>query len=79
MPDDQAAHQARNHHDLADEAGALGLEPIDQHAVHHAQQRARQHRHRHHEALLGGTQAEIGDICTASGPSITQTMKLMSK
>ena len=57
-----------------------GLRLIDQDAVDHAQQRAGQHRHCHHEPVLRRRRdAGPRTICTASGPSITQTMKLMSK
>ena len=65
---------------LADHAGAQRPDPVDQHAVDDPQQRAGQHRHRDHQALLRRDRdAGPAAICTASGPSSTQTMKLMSK
>jgi hypothetical protein len=46
--------------DLADGAGHLRLQVVDQHAHHQAQQRAGQHRCRDHEALLRMGQVEVG-------------------
>jgi hypothetical protein len=49
--------------DLADGAGLLRLQMVDQHAHQHAQQRACQHRHGNHEAFLGVCELKIlGDL-----------------
>ena len=76
----QATSQSGDHDDLADDAGALRAEPIDEHAEDDAQQRAGEHGQRHHEAFLCRAQA-AGPRTSArrARPSITQTMKLMSK
>ena len=59
MPNAQAARQADDHHHLADDAGAPGLEAIHQHAIDHAQQRSGEHRQRHHEAFLCRAQVQV--------------------
>ena len=49
--------------DLADQPGPLRTDAIDERAVDDAQQRAGEHRQRHHQALLAGIEVQIvGDL-----------------
>jgi hypothetical protein len=58
-----AGGQPAHDDDLADDTGLLRLDLIHQHAHDDAQQGAGQNRGGHHEALLGGAQAEaVGDL-----------------
>ena len=51
--------QADDHDHLADQAGALRLEMIDQHTVDDPDQGAGEHRHRDHQPLLRVVEIEV--------------------
>jgi hypothetical protein len=52
--------QGPDHDELADDRRLLRRQAIDHHAHDHAQDRSRQHRRGHDEALLRVRQAEVG-------------------